>query len=228
MRRIYTGQGFSHGLLRQQLEYYAAELDLDLLDHKSVIFFRLRTDDNGADAVPARVYVEKTVGGNAEMFDSDEIITQAKRNTRANSSIMGPGLAIEEIRARIAAGRGYEVLLHENMTVCFIFLLCSVEPCATYWAQQSLCSESLVADDQFLEHRLPILTWRVDRCVNATSGACLSHRCPLNGVWQTLTAMRQLPVTCQRVQNISLTVENGVEQHPSPQIPHCNSWKLLV
>lgn len=110
-----TGQGLSHGVLRLELES-AAQNQPGYSPSRSIILFRFRADNDGSDGVAARVYVMEDIG-NADQLVADRYTTQAKRLIRVNTTMTGPGLTVEELKARVKAGLGYETLVHENLTV---------------------------------------------------------------------------------------------------------------
>ena len=111
----------SHGTLRRKLELYT-ENDPNFRDHESIILFRFIHHDNGADQVPARVTVTEDLGDTDQLI-SDTVLDLKKRSTPANSTLSGPGLTYEQLRAYVKAGNGYETLIHENSTVCWICCL---------------------------------------------------------------------------------------------------------
>lgn len=110
-------QGLAHGVLRQQLESLTDGLnDPHFQAHRSIIFFRFSYNDDGADATPARI----TVTNHAGNSDDDEdmyFVEMRKRSTRTNSTLTGPGLSAEELRAYVRAGKAYETLIHDNSTI---------------------------------------------------------------------------------------------------------------
>ncbi|GFP60365.1 glucan 1,3-beta-glucosidase [Trichoderma asperellum] len=108
-------QGLSHGVLRLELQS-AAQNQPGYDPSRSIILFRFRADNDGADGIAARVYVMEDIG-NADQLVADRYTTQAKRQIRVNSTMTGPGLTVEELKAQVRAGLGYETLVHENLTV---------------------------------------------------------------------------------------------------------------
>ncbi|KYK61874.1 Pectin lyase fold/virulence factor [Drechmeria coniospora] len=112
-------QGLAHGRLRIELQNLA-RTHPGYNPARSIIFFRFLFNNDGADDVAARVIVMKDIGTSDELI-SDNVIPQQKRSVAAvNStltSLTGPGLTAEELKAHLRAGRGYETLIHENLTV---------------------------------------------------------------------------------------------------------------
>ena len=54
---------------------------------------------------------------NSDQVVWDEHIPQNRLAVPINSTMTGPGLTMEELKAYVKTGRGYETLVHDNLTV---------------------------------------------------------------------------------------------------------------
>jgi len=115
-----TGQGLSHGVLRNQM---AAAADTvhgqGTWDRptgtRAVIHFRFATN-NAANGIAARVYVVDEQA-TSTVLQANVPITQAKRAVAMNGTFAGPSLTVEQLEAYAQAGMAREILIHENLTV---------------------------------------------------------------------------------------------------------------
>lgn len=116
------GQGLSHGLLRQEL-ILASRGHAGYEAGKSIILFTLRTDDNGADGIAARVLVMRDTG-TADEQEADRVTLQNRDSLVNGTASLGVrekknNYTTAELLARVKAGIGYEHMVHANLSyVC--------------------------------------------------------------------------------------------------------------
>ena len=112
-----AGQGFSHGLLRLELQS-AALNEPGYVANQSIILFTFRPDNNGPDGIAARVLVMEDLGTVDEVV-GDRVTLQNRESKRAegqNATLARKSFTTAELRARIKAGQGYEHVVPANLT----------------------------------------------------------------------------------------------------------------